>query len=82
MNNWTRQLDGEAWLSFPRIVSEKQSFFYTKGDFCVFFFISIVICKLIPIPRWVSFCYCLKRKSLAGAREEWIKSVLKNKVNQ
>ena len=34
----TRQLDGEACLSFSRIVREKQRFFYTKGEFCVFFF--------------------------------------------
>ena len=33
------------------------------------FWISIVICKLLPIPRRASFCYCLKRKSLADAHE-------------
>ena len=52
-------------------------FLYKGWTLRGFFWISIVICKLFPIPRRVSFCYCLKRKSLAGAREDWIKSVLK-----
>ena len=34
-------LDGEAWLSFPRIVSEKQRFFIQRVNFAFFFFFDL-----------------------------------------
>ena len=56
------------------MVNEKQRFFFIQRmDFAFFkfffFFISIVICKLFPIPRRAPFCFYLKRKSLAESLE-------------
>ena len=53
---------------FPASWVKSKGFFFLQR---VTFWISIVICKLLPIPRRASFCYCLKRKSLADAHENW-----------